>query len=99
MSTWTFLRLCVRAPLMRIDSMGRPANIQQPSLARTRRMTGADPTAQRLATAAFGLLLLAAFPAYFAFDAHPGLAGLGDDSVSYVIQAQLYAGTAGDAVR
>jgi len=62
-------------------------------------MTAADPTAHRRATAAFGLLLLAAFPAYIAFDWHHGLAGLGDDSVSYLIQAQVYSGTASAAVR
>src|SRR5438552_3826311 len=62
-------------------------------------MTGAGPGAHRLATAAFALLLLAAVPAFLAFDWHHGLAGMGDDSVSYLIQAQLYAGSASDAVR
>jgi hypothetical protein len=53
----------------------------------------------RGATAAFVLLMLAAAAALVAFDWHRGLAGLGDDSVSYLVQAQLYAGSAGTAVR
>jgi hypothetical protein len=60
---------------------------------------GADRKAQHLASAAWVLLLVAAIPAYVAFDAHRGLAGMGDDSVSYLVQAQLYAGSASPAVR
>jgi len=62
-------------------------------------MTGSDPTAQRIATAAFGVIFLTALAAFLAFDRHPGLAGLGDDSVSYLVQAHLYAGNASAAVR
>src|SRR3954466_4345193 len=62
-------------------------------------MTGADPGAHRPAAGAVAVLLLAAVPAVLAFDWQHGLAGMGDDSVSYLIQAQLYSGTASDAVR
>src|SRR4051812_10444357 len=94
MSSWTFLRLCVRAPLMRIDSMGRPVNIQQASFP-----APCPSPVDTLAKAAWALRLLAATLAFAAFDWHHGLAGLGDDSVSYLIQAQLYSGSASDAVR
>lgn len=45
------------------------------------------------------MLLLAATAALLAFDRHPGLAGLGDDSVSYLLQARLYEGSASPAMR
>jgi len=53
----------------------------------------------RIAAAAFVLILLAATAALFAFDWHRGLAGLGDDSVSYLLQARLYDGSATPAMR
>jgi hypothetical protein len=42
----------------------------------------------------FVLLLALAAPALFFFAWHPGLSTLGDDSVSYLIQARAYAGNA-----
>ena len=44
-------------------------------------------------------LALVAFPAFAWFAWHDGLATVGDDSVSYLVQARVYAGTAGAAVR
>jgi hypothetical protein len=63
------------------------------------------PTSRRpfvfrgLVDAPFLALLVIAAAALVAFAWHPGLATLGDDSVSYLIQAQVYAGTAPDVVR
>ena len=45
------------------------------------------------------VLLALAAPALVAFAWHPGLATLSDDSVSYLVQARVYAGTAAPAVR
>ena len=44
-------------------------------------------------------LALLAFPAFAWFSWHDGLATVSDDSVSYLVQARVYAGTAGAAVR
>jgi len=46
----------------------------------------------------FLALLAFAAPALVAFAWHPGLATLGDDSVSYLVQAQVYAGSASEVV-
>lgn len=53
----------------------------------------------RVAAAASVLLLLAATAALLTFDWHHGLAGIGDDSVSYLLQARLYEGSATPAMR
>jgi hypothetical protein len=44
-------------------------------------------------------LALLAFPAFAWFSWHDGLASVSDDSVSYLVQARVYAGSASGAVR
>src|SRR5687768_2956289 len=69
MSTLTFLRLCVRAPRMRIDSIGRSANIHGPlhrftpriSLNSAARMSPDELRASLSLAAIFGLRLFGMF--------------------------------------
>lgn len=63
-----------------------------------KRPTERRPFSFRAALVPVALALLA-FPAFAWFAWHDGLATVSDDSVSYLVQARVYAGTAGPAVR
>jgi hypothetical protein len=53
----------------------------------------------RPADALFAAVLALAIPAFIAFAWHDGLATVSDDSVSYLVQARVYAGGAPEGVR